>query len=99
MGSTMTVTTKITQKYLMNKTKHELCCFVDMLLDQLDDYQQRETEVCVWSENENWDDNTWESSCAVCWEFIEDGPKENDMNFCPKCGKRLVIIKQEEENE
>jgi hypothetical protein len=34
--TTMTVTTKITQRYLMNKTKHELCRFVDMVLDTLE---------------------------------------------------------------
>lgn len=35
--TTMTVTTKITRRYLMNKTKHELCLFIDMLIDDIEE--------------------------------------------------------------
>lgn len=94
MGSTITVTTKIDHRYLMNKTKHELCLLIDMILDQLDDYQKAEEETCSWKVD-YW--GLWEGSCGTTWEFDYDGPEENEMNFCPKCGKRLVILKQEED--
>lgn len=40
---------------------------------------------------------SWEGSCMVAWSFIDGGPAENDMRYCPKCGGKLVITKTTKE--
>lgn len=29
------------------------------------------------------------SECGVIWELDDGTPKDNEMYFCPKCGKRM----------
>lgn len=37
------------------------------------------------------DMGTWRcSGCELLWYFSEDGPYENQANFCPKCGRRMI---------
>ena len=43
--------------------------------------------VCEWFE----DDDGWHGSCGKDWEFIDDGPKENGVNFCMDCGRPVEI--------
>jgi len=52
-----------------------------------------EQTTCEWTSCTPEDDysDTWEGSCGVTWTFIEDGPKENRVNFCPRCGGGVVI--------
>jgi hypothetical protein len=50
-------------------------------------------QTCTWKPDSvgyEWG-NCWESQCGLSWSFIDDGPAENNMNFCPFCGGRLVI--------
>lgn len=47
-------------------------------------------KVCVW-----WLDhdlgNYWSSECGLYWGMAnDDTPKNNQMNYCPKCGNKLV---------
>jgi len=44
---------------------------------------------CEWRQDENPDLGVWESGCGNTWFLEEATPKENDMNFCPFCGKPL----------
>lgn len=42
----------------------------------------------IWTEDEY--EYTWTcSGCGGCWVF-EDQPTDNDFNYCPKCGRRIV---------
>jgi hypothetical protein len=42
------------------------------------------------------DINTWEcSECKEWWTLIEGTPKDNYMNYCPKCGSKIDDIKIE----
>jgi len=35
----------------------------------------------------------WEcSGCGNAWEFTNDGPAENAMNFCSRCGRPIAAI-------
>jgi DNA-directed RNA polymerase subunit RPC12/RpoP len=43
---------------------------------------------CRWKYDE---DGKWDTSCGESFCFIEDGPKENNMKFCPYCGSRIII--------
>lgn len=49
----------------------------------------KEHRKCKWSEDA--EDYFWVSSCGLQWQFMDDGPKENDMTYCPKCGGRLIV--------
>ncbi|UKM53851.1 hypothetical protein VL2_gp038 [Pseudomonas phage vB_PaeM_VL12] len=42
--------------------------------------------ICGWRQA----GGLWFSDCGLEWGFIEDGPQENGMNYCPKCGKTLL---------
>ena len=45
---------------------------------------------CSWH-LEDYNYGQWESDCGLVWYMSNDNtPKENQMNFCPKCGKELV---------
>ena len=52
-----------------------------MIKDRRDDY-------CVWTFS-NDDDCYWATDCGHSFQFIDGGPKENSMKFCPYCGHKL----------
>lgn len=43
-------------------------------------------ENCTWEEDA---DGVWHGPCGISWVLEADTPSENEMNFCPKCGKPL----------
>lgn len=34
---------------------------------------------------------SWKGSCGIKWDFINEGPLENEMTYCPKCGKKIEV--------
>jgi hypothetical protein len=46
--------------------------------------------TCKWWEQ--YDYNIWETECGLEWETIDGTPKENHMNYCPKCGGEIIEI-------
>lgn len=45
---------------------------------------------CAWWPD-SWESNIWHSQCGLLWMLENDlSPTENQMNFCPKCGRELV---------
>lgn len=44
---------------------------------------------CPWSVDE---DGVWEGGCEITWVCETGTPAENGMRFCPRCGRRLVVI-------
>jgi hypothetical protein len=59
---------------------------------ELQQVQQAQTATCEWSRDDDWDENLWESACGLAWLLEDEGPVENDMSYCPKCGKRLIVL-------
>lgn len=58
------------------------------------------TESCTWRQQDiDHMPDTWWADCGAAWTFTDGGPKDNGMNFCPKCGKICEEIKFEQENE
>lgn len=47
---------------------------------------------CGWSRDE-WSE-TWSAGCGAEWVFPDGGPVENDMKFCPSCGKPVILSRQ-----
>lgn len=45
-----------------------------------------------WKDMADWDGNTWEADCGACWVFIDEGPAQNEMNYCPKCGRKVSVL-------
>lgn len=53
---------------------------------------------CEWFCTDD-DANLWEcSECGAEWILEAGTPTDNDMHFCPACGKRLEV-KKDERNE
>lgn len=49
-------------------------------------------EVCTWKPmDDEFMPGTYEGSCGAAWSFIEGGVAENDMKYCPQCGRKVVI--------
>jgi hypothetical protein len=47
-------------------------------------------KACRWTRERD-DCDTWRSDCGALWSFIDDGPVENGMAFCHKCGNILEV--------
>ena len=46
-----------------------------------------ERSTCEW---EDLDGEMWRASCGLVWVMENlDGPKANEMHYCPKCGKTI----------
>jgi len=44
-------------------------------------------DTCVWVQDS---DGPWNTSCGKVFEFTNDGPAENEANFCYHCGGALL---------
>ena len=48
---------------------------------------KQSTVNCNWEVDEQ---NVWHSACGYeLWLHADDGPEENEMRYCPFCGKVL----------
>jgi hypothetical protein len=56
-----------------------------------------DSSKCKWELEE--DTDAWIGTCKIYWVFNNGGPKDNDVNFCPKCGKSLEIVSNTDELE
>jgi hypothetical protein len=46
--------------------------------------------TCTWAQVDDMHmPDTWQADCGTVWTFTDGGPKDNDMKFCPKCGKNV----------
>ena len=46
-------------------------------------------DTCVWKLMD--DGDCYETSCDEAYCITEGTPKENNYNFCPNCGNKLVV--------
>lgn len=53
-------------------------------------------ETCKWTEDE---DGLWNTECGGTFEITEGTPRENEMVFCPYCGKSIEEIAYHETTE
>lgn len=58
-------------------------------------------EFCMWEKDTEDYYGCWNSGCGVFWTMMEDGPFENQMTYCPTCGKPIAVLKayNSEENK
>jgi hypothetical protein len=43
---------------------------------------------CVWEQDT--DEDSWDTSCGAKWQFIDDGPEENNVHYCHQCGGKVA---------
>jgi hypothetical protein len=49
----------------------------------------RDTTTLIYDEQyDNWEC----AKCDMVWHFDADGPKENKINYCPECGRKIVAL-------
>lgn len=72
--------------------------------EAIDIVKQHSQETCNWRNNKG--TGLWEchyggdytSDCGLEWNMSnKDSPSENEMHFCPKCGKKLVEVQSPSE--
>ena len=38
------------------------------------------------------DEDTWQcSACGVLWTFLDGGPEDNEVGYCPNCGAKMDV--------
>ena len=52
------------------------------------------TQACQWKYCEH--ECSWDTQCDNKYQFLSDGPKENDYKFCPGCGKPVTLAGDEQ---
>lgn len=66
----------------------------DAVIEELTDLKEsmriEETEECHWTYDETHE--AWETSCGRMYHITTGTPKENGMDFCAYCGKRLESV-------
>jgi hypothetical protein len=58
-----------------------------------------EEQPCFWKQESFECADSFIGDCGAEWQITEGIPSENGMNFCPKCGRKLVEILLSEEEE
>lgn len=57
------------------------------------------SESCEWKEAKDGDygdcADYWDTGCGDSFVFNDSGPKENNFEFCPYCGKTLEVIEND----
>ena len=60
--------------------------------------QSPEAKDCKWSQDIN--DEYYDSECGLAWQMMnDDSLEDNKMNYCPKCGGKIVCETDKEEDK
>ena len=73
-------------KHLYNNDKDCMECIVENAIEIVK-HGAVSDDVCEWKYN--YSEYYFESSCDHLHIFMSDGPKENEYDFCPYCGKKI----------
>lgn len=55
------------------------------------------TATCLWEEHHLGD--FWSGACGASWIFTNGGPTDNQMTYCPQCGRRVVLPESQENDD
>jgi len=50
-------------------------------------------EECEWKEVEEYEGESWETSCGENFVLPDGTPEENKINYCHHCGKKVKVIR------
>jgi hypothetical protein len=51
----------------------------------------RAPQGCVWTFDNDMDSPKWDTGCGEAYCFIDGGPTENGVKYCPFCGSEVQI--------
>ena len=56
---------------------------------------------CIWKQNDPWTygNGTYDTCKDGMWSFTEGDVKDNRVEYCPYCGKRIKVVLFEEPKE
>jgi len=55
--------------------------------------------TCRWHYKYECEWEYYEGECGATWYFTEGDPNENNMNYCPNCGKKLLYERDSGKDE
>ena len=91
------------QEYQSCLDSHDVVNAIDSCIDIVEAHSQ---ETCNWRDNRGtalWEchyGGDYTGECGIEWNMPNKlSPSENEMNFCPKCGRKLVEIKPPSESQ
>lgn len=58
-----------------------------VIVDVVDAMGDAPMVQCVWTDT----GEMWKAPCGVAWSFVDGGPMENQMKFCPVCGMPIAV--------
>lgn len=67
-------------------------------LQQHPDNASTQQDFCLWRFDDNEFAPVWIAACGAEWCFIDGGPHENNLHYCPQCGKRCLVAKPQHDN-
>jgi DNA-directed RNA polymerase subunit RPC12/RpoP len=53
--------------------------------------------TCTWTLIDDPDGEYWTALCGLAWYFEDGGIIDNGMIYCPKCGRRIVVMVEQVE--
>ena len=56
--------------------------------------RERTEGVCRWRLEDD-DSGLWAGDCGAMWTFTDGSPEENEMAYCPMCGRKLEQVEPE----
>jgi hypothetical protein len=51
--------------------------------------REKERQECEWNREDD-ESDTWQGGCGILWTLTEGTPTENEMIYCPKCGRKII---------
>ena len=75
------------------------CTCVPALRKEIERLKQKyEPPACKWEYD--WHQDTWDTSCGQSFTVIDATPSQNDMRYCPYCGKVIdEVVENREDGE
>lgn len=67
------------------------CREIARLKERVRVLEEEKAQTCEWHYDDGEYAGYWECSCGCLWTLEDGGPVENNMTYCPKCGKRIAI--------
>ena len=70
----------------------EAADLIESLLSERDALARDAARVCLWSQDGDYESDTYGTSCGRYYCIIEGAPDENDMKYCCYCGGKLEQV-------
>lgn len=58
-----------------------------------------EGRTCTWGASDDFEADYWETACGEAFSFIDGGPLENHIKFCPYCGLAVLVAPKAKESD